>query len=170
MMEIQGNHETVKEAAWQYALKLLRYRQRSEMEMLHSLQKKGFSEEIITGTLNRLKANKLLDDNQFACNWVTYRLTIHPVGRIRLKYELQQHGIPSSLAEDVVTAVLSEEAELVAASGLAQRYRQRKGETASHYYQRLVRFLQQRGFSRTIICQVLKKAAKNNCIDNDVLN
>ena len=168
-MKRQGNEESIEPAAWQYALKLLSYRQRSKREMRQSLQKKGFSEEIIISILDRLKAINLLDDNQFAHSWANYRLTSRPIGRIRLKYELQQHGISSSLAEEVVSKILTEETELLAALALAQRYRQRKGENDSRYYQRMARFLQQRGYNTTIIRQVLKKIAKHSDIDSEDL-
>ncbi|NLW07261.1 MAG: regulatory protein RecX [Clostridia bacterium] len=157
------------EAGWQYALKLLGIRQRSEQEINTALQKKGYSQELTIAIINRLKAANLLDDRQFAYNWTNYRLSNRLVGRNRLKNELRQHGISASLAEEVVSTVLTDAIELDNAWILAQRYHQRPNESTFRYCQRLARFLQQRGFSNSIISQVLKKVAANNLIDSDDL-
>lgn len=157
------------ENVWQYALKLLSIRQRSEREISIALQKKNCSQELIIAVIDRLKAADLLDDRQFASNWARYRLSNHPMGRKRLKYELKQHGISAAVVEEVVDTVLTEGIELDSARLLAQRYPQRRGESVSHYCQRLARFLQQRGFNSSITAQVLKEVAANNFIDSDNL-
>ncbi len=169
-MKWQNHDSNTIQKAWQQAIKLLSYRQRSEWEMLTALQKKGYHEKSIATVLNRLKDNGLLDDSQFAYDWAAYRLSTRPIGSLRLEYELKRRGVSPLLAEEVVMALLTEEAELDTARKLAQQYHRRKKKHSGHYDRRLYHFLQQRGFKATIIHRVLKETRKNDNIDDDELN
>lgn len=165
-MRVGKTNNSLPAAAWEYALEILTRRQRSEEEMRRKLQQKGFPEEIIAATLNRLQEAALLDDARFARDWAAYRLATRPLGRRRLLQELRQHGIPASLAEATVSNMLSSEAELTAARGIASRYRRHQGESNEHYFQRLARFLWQRGFAMETVRQVLAELARNNFVDS----
>jgi regulatory protein len=157
-------------AAWGCALKILARRQQSEQEIRWKLQARGFSGEVVAATINRLKDAGLLDDARFARDWAAYRLATHPVGRRRLRRELQEHGVAPSLAEEIISDLLSPEAELAAARELAGKYHRRPEESADHYFQRLARFLWQRGFNGYIVRQVLKELAGHIYIDSDDIN
>lgn len=152
-------------AAWEYALQLLTYRQRSEREMARRLQARGFTGQVVTDTLNRLKGAGLLDDERFARDQATYRMATHPVGRRRLQQELQQRGVDPGLAAVTVKELLTPEAELAAARELARKYRRRNGEDNRHYACRLARFLWQRGYSREIIQHLLAEIHTGDDID-----
>ncbi|BCV21168.1 regulatory protein RecX [Moorella sp. Hama-1] len=152
-------------AAWEYALQLLTYRQRSEREMARRLQTRGFSGQVVTDTIDRLKGAGFLDDERFARDQATYRLATHPVGRRRLQQELQQRGIDPGLAAVTVKELLTPEAELAAARELAGKYRRRTGEDNRHYACRLARFLWQRGYSGEIIQNLLAEIHTGDDID-----
>lgn len=156
-------------AAWEYALQVLTRRQRSEKEMEQKLQEKGFPEEIVLAILDRLRAAGLLDDARFARDWAAYRLASHPVGGQRLQRELQEHGVSSALAQEVVAALLPRELELGEARQLAKKYQRRQGEDKGHYCQRLARYLWQRGFASSTVRQVVREIAKDNYIDSEGL-
>lgn len=134
------------------------------------MQARGFPGEVVAATIKRLQDAGLLDDARFARDWAAYRLATHPVGRRRLRRELQEHGVAPALAEGVVSDLLSPEAELAAARELAGKYHRRPGESADHYYRRLARFLWQRGFNGHIVRQVLEELAGHIHIDSDDLN
>jgi len=158
------------EAAWEYSLRIITYRQRSEKELHQKLYQKGYPEDIINSVLDRLKNNGLINDKVFARNWSTYRLSNHPVGRKRLEEELRKRGISTVLAKETAAEVLTEEKEMAYARVLANKYRNREDETSANYIKRLARFLWQRGFSGEIIRQVIaEREADDNYIDSDIL-
>nr|WP_277998985.1 regulatory protein RecX [Moorella sulfitireducens] len=131
---------------------------------------RGFSGEEVAATIDRLKDAGLLDDARFARDWAAYRLATRPVGRRRLRHELQEHGVVPALAEEIAGNLLYPEAELAAARELAGKYRRRPGENDDHYYRRLARFLWQRGFSSHTVCRVLEELAGHICIDRSKFN
>ncbi|CEP68701.1 Regulatory protein RecX [Moorella glycerini] len=170
-MKVRKTNNPSPAAAWEYALKILTRRQQSEQEMCWKLQAKGFPREVVVATLNRLKDAGLLDDASFARDWAAYRLATHPVGPRRLRRELQEHGVAPSLAEGIAGDLFPPEAEMAAARELAGKYHRRQGESPDHYYQRLARFLWQRGFNGHVIRQVLGELAEeDNYIDSNHLN
>ncbi|MDK2820536.1 MAG: regulatory protein [Clostridia bacterium] len=154
-----------KTAAWNYALRLLTFRQRSCQEMRLRLKQKGFIDEIINQTLEKLKDLNLLDDVRFAEDWASYRVNNHPMGGLRLKQELQQRGIEPSLAEEVVAKVLTPGLELVLAEKLAQRYCL-KNYNKNTNSKRLAQYLWQRGFNIDIIYQVITKIDMYKDVDS----
>jgi regulatory protein len=159
MKEQQANNP-LPPAAWDYALKILARRQHSEAEMLRKLEQKGFPAGVVTATLERLKVSALLDDDRFARDWAAYRLAVHPMGRRRLQQELCRHGVPGSLAARVAGTILTPAGELDTAREIAARYRRRQGESREHYYQRLARFLWQRGFDTDVVHRVTAEFAR----------
>ncbi|AOQ23761.1 Regulatory protein RecX [Moorella thermoacetica] len=164
-MPLRGKTESTPAVAWEYALKLLTYRPRSEGEMMRRLQARGFASRIVTATINKLKEVGLLDDERFARDLATYRLATRPVGRIRLQQELQQHGVTPQLAAATVKDLLTPETEMAAARKLAQKYRRRPGEDDRRFSRRLARFLWQRGYDGEIIRGVLAEIHTRDNID-----
>jgi regulatory protein len=78
---------------------LLKYRLRSERELLQRLKQKGFSEELCRDTVNFLKDKEFIDDRVFARGWVSSRLK-RPFGLRRIKQELVQKGLSKEVIED----------------------------------------------------------------------
>ncbi len=133
-----------RERALQDALRLISYRARSEKELRQRLEQKGWDQTVIQETLDRLRQNGLLDDIQFARDWIENRQTFRPRG-IRLLYqELRQKGLDEQTIQQALTGV-DEEA---AAQALARRQAQRLKSVPPHvFHQKLIAYLIRRGFS-----------------------
>lgn len=133
------------EVAFQSALRLLNLRPRSEQEIQRSLQKKGYSEEVILATLERLRLDGLVDDAAFARVWVENQNIFRPRGRRALAVELRHKGI----ADELIRGVLGEdldEGEL--AYQAAQKHARRLvGLGKIEFRNKLGQFLARRGFS-----------------------
>ena len=143
---------TAEEPAWQYALKLLGYRQRSEAEMRQRLERKGFSARVTDKTLAELTRISLLDDREFARCWVASRSGQGPA---RLKQELRLKGIDRELAEQSITAAITAEDELATAWGVARRVTRTSTLPLDRAeLLRVRRLLQRRGFSYEVIGRV----------------
>ncbi|HNA90227.1 MAG TPA: RecX family transcriptional regulator, partial [Anaerolineales bacterium] len=96
--------EDSKERAYQQAMLFLSYRARSEKEIRQNLLKHEYSEDVVEGTLQRLRESGLANDNEFARAWVENRSTFRPRSRRALTMELRQKG----LDVETVNAAVSE--------------------------------------------------------------
>ncbi len=92
-------------------LKYLNYRPRSEKEIRDYLAKKlsgysggqshGKSESLIEVIILKLKAQRFLNDREFAKMWVRSRSSYKPEGERLIRLELQQKGISKEIIDEV---------------------------------------------------------------------
>ncbi|MDQ1201485.1 regulatory protein RecX [Rhodococcus sp. SORGH_AS_0303] len=87
------------------ALRLLTDRARSRVELEQRLAAKGFTDEIITSVLDRLTEIKLVDDRDFAHQWVRSRHTYSGRGKQALRRELRTKGIDPVLATEALDMI-----------------------------------------------------------------
>jgi regulatory protein len=133
------------EVAYQRAIKLITYRDRSIAEIRQSLHQKQIPEEIIENVINRLGENGLLDDKRFANLWIENRNEFRPRSHRMLTLELQKKGI----SEDIISQVLEnttadEELAHKAAQKQIRRYMTLEWQD---FRRKLGSFLARRGFS-----------------------
>ncbi len=133
------------EVAYQRAIKLITYRDRSIAEIRQSLHQKQIPEEIIENVINRLGENGLLDDKRFANLWIENRNEFRPRSHRMLTLELRKKGI----SEDIISQVLEnttadEELAHKAAQNQIRRYMTLEWQD---FRRKLGSFLARRGFS-----------------------
>jgi regulatory protein len=100
------------------ALNLLTYRPRSASELRSRLLRRSFDPELVEEALQKLKTQKVVDDEQFAQFWVENRMSYSPRGGRLLKAELRAKGVERDVIEN---ALPEAEAESQAAYKVAQR-------------------------------------------------
>jgi regulatory protein len=143
------------EKAREYAFLLLKYRLRSEQELLQRLKLKGFSEELCRDTLNFLKDREFVDDRIFARGWVSSRLK-RPFGLRRIKQELIQKGLDKEVIEETFVRAKEDYDEGSILRRLAeQRFSRLKGVEPLKARQRVYAYLMRRGFSPDLISEVV---------------
>lgn len=136
--------QDARETAYQRALRLLNYRDRSEAEIIQSLKQKQVPEEIIADVMERLHHSQLVDDQRFAKTWVDNRNEFRPRSRRALAYELREKGID----EQAIQQTLDDFDELGAAYQAATKYAQKiKQLEWPEFRQKLYAFLTRRGFN-----------------------
>jgi regulatory protein len=136
------------EKAKESAVRFLGYRPRSQAEIQHHLQKKGYSEPTIAAVIERLTAVDLLNDETFARYWVEQRETFKPRGQLALRQELQQKGIDPK----IIHQVLLQTDETAAAQQVAgKKAGQLAGLPEPEFKHKLGQYLQRRGFPYNII-------------------
>jgi regulatory protein len=113
--------QDARESAYQRALRLLNYRDRSEAEIIQSLKQKQVPDEIIADVIDRLQRSHLVDDQRFANTWVDNRNEFRPRSRRLLAYELRKKGID----EQAIQQTLDDIDELGAAYQAASKYAQK---------------------------------------------
>jgi len=142
--------------AYDRVVKFLSYRLRSENEIRQKLEQKGFAKPEIKQTIVKLKEEKLIDDAQFARAWIVNREIVSPRGRKLIFLELRQKGVDKELIEKTLRAEYDNERELSLASKIAEKknkFYQKLPEKERR--QKIIRFLQRRGFSWEIIRKVI---------------
>ncbi|MGC9356565.1 MAG: regulatory protein RecX [Anaerolineae bacterium] len=140
------------ERAREKALNYLSYRPRSEYELRRYLTERGYPEEAIEETLERLRRVDLVNDAAFAHYWVENRLQFRPRGRRALSHELRQKGV----AHAVIEAELDDYDEASAAEQCARQQARRLTHLSPEKFRRrLTQRLARRGFSYYLIRNVI---------------
>lgn len=147
---------------WDVALRLLGVRARSRAEMRQRLQQRGFTPEEIDTTMGRLEKADLLDDVDFATEWVRSRHAGSSRGHLALKRELRTKGIDDDIAAEALAQIEPED-ERASALALASKKLNVSGEDLHDHavrnkaYRRLAGALGRRGFAPDVIGSVVKE-------------
>ncbi len=98
----------LKKDPFNISLRFIKFRARSEWEVANKLRHYGFSEEVISETLKKLKEKGFIDDEKFAYLYAYDSLVIHYKGPYRIRYELKQLHVDEYIIEDAINKVLNE--------------------------------------------------------------
>jgi len=97
--------ETQFRAALQYAVRLLGRKSYTELEMRRKLDKRFPQSPANEQVIERCRELKFLDDGEYARFFARNRIIERLWGPYRVLYELEQRGVPSTLAQTAVDAV-----------------------------------------------------------------
>src|SRR5260370_21520319 len=111
---------TETERCYAAALRFLQYRWNSAVELRRKVRRKQFSDEVITSTLDRLRAEKLLDDERFAAAMVRTR-SRKRIGRLRIRSELGAAGVDEETIARAISANIDDGAERAALEALCRK-------------------------------------------------
>jgi regulatory protein len=141
--------------ARQYALKLLSYRGRSEKELKERMTKKGFSDTLISSTIDRLRNAGFVNDVSLAESLKREATANRFFSRNGARRYLFNRGIP----QDVIQTVCARDGEEDIQN--AQRYIEKKRRLLKTFppatvKRRLYAQLLRRGYSAETISKVLK--------------
>jgi regulatory protein len=145
------------EQARNLCLRLLTVRARTRSELEGQLAKRGYPDDVSRRVLDRLAHVGLIDDVDFAEQWVRSRRLNAGKGKRALAAELRTKGVDN----DVITAVLAdidagaerERAEQLVRDKLR---REKLGDDDAKVARRLVGMLARRGYSQTMAFGVVK--------------
>ena len=136
---------------------LVKYRPRTEQEVINRLREKNFDAEAIEELVDWAKKQDLIDDSLFAKFWIEDRLAKKPKGRSGLYKELLDHGVERSTAKEVLQEIISDEKEERMLRELAEKRLNRyEGEDVKAKYRKTSSFLIRRGFSKGAVHNLLK--------------
>ncbi|HSS25818.1 MAG TPA: recombination regulator RecX [Mycobacterium sp.] len=144
------------ELARALCLRLLTARSRTRAELSDQLAKRGYPDDVSARVLHRLAAVGLLDDTDFAEQWVHSRRANAGKSKRTLATELHTKGVDN----DVITTVLNgidAGAERDRAEQLvrAKLRRQTLNEDDARVSRRLVGMLARRGYDQNLACEVV---------------
>jgi len=146
--------EDEREMAYLSAIRYISYRPRAKAEVKKYLLKRQCRSEVISYVLDRLEAGGLVNDAQFAQNWVENRMEFRPRGRKAIEYELRQHGIDPQLIETSIEVIDEEEMAFLAARKQARKIDKSNWR---EFRQKMLRHLAQRGFLYDVSDKVIRE-------------
>ncbi len=152
------SESTREEQARALCLRLLTARSRTRAELEGQLTKRGYPDDVATRVLDRLAAVGLVDDVDFAEQWVHSRRVNAGKGKRALAAELRTKGVDN----DVITAVLDEiqpGAERERAEQLVRTRLRREtlnDDDEARVCRRLVAMLARRGYGQTMAYDVVR--------------
>jgi regulatory protein len=140
-------------------LRLLTAQSRTRAELSGQLAKRGYPKDVSNRVLDRLAAVGLVDDTDFAEEWVRSRRAKAGKSNRALAAELHTKGVDN----DVITAVLDglgagaerERAEQLVRARLRREALSGDGKNEVRVSRRLVAMLARRGYSQTVACEVV---------------
>ena len=157
---LPSTSETREEQAHALCLRLLTARARSRAELIGKMAKHGYPDEVAEAVLSRLVSVGLVDDEDFAAQWVRSRHTYSGKGKRALAAELRIKGVDA----EVIAAALDgidAGAERGRAEQLVERKLRREvlaeGDD-SKVMRRLVGMLARRGYNQTMAVAVVTDA------------
>ncbi|HEY9304519.1 MAG TPA: recombination regulator RecX [Mycobacterium sp.] len=143
------------EQARALCLRLLTARARTRAELSAQLAKRGYPDDVSTRVLDRLADVGLIDDVDFAEQWVHSRRANAAKGKRALAAELRTKGVDN----DVITSVLggiNPAAERGRAEQLVRtKLRRENLDDDARVSRRLVAMLARRGYSQTMAFDVV---------------
>jgi len=140
------------EGAYQRAINFLSYRVRSEKEIRQNLIKHQTPDDIVEKVVTRLRDASLVNDRDFAAQWVENRVRFKPRGKRALSSELFQKGIRNEIIEETLSGLDEEELAYQCARSKLSKYHNLEEKV---FHKKLSGLLTRRGFPYHIIKDVV---------------
>jgi len=148
------------------AIKILMRRAHSVHEMKKALARRCEDEQLVKSVVERLKAQKLLDDARYAKQFTRVRTQTRKQGQFRIARDLRARGIPDKHIETALkdSAEENDPAALVR-HRIERKLRLTRGEIDERKLASLYRSLLAAGFPSDVIRKELHRITKENVPD-----
>ena len=151
------------ERCYAAAMRILGHRFNSVAELRLKLRAKKFEREVIDETIERLRAEKWLDDERFAGAFVRTRQN-KKIGSRRIARELAAVGVDRDTAKNVLAEHADEERELADLTALCEKRKRllirRHGEAyleTAEGRKKLAAYLLNHGYDAALVQRVIKE-------------
>ncbi|MCK5313152.1 MAG: regulatory protein RecX [Desulfobacteraceae bacterium] len=144
--------------AYNVSIKFLAARTRSIQEVKNNLNKKKFSDDIISEIILMLEEESLIDDNVFASEFVFTREKIRPKSKFALQYELKKKGISNSTIENVIKDINENKSALAAVKPKLLTWLKLDNQKMKN---KMINFLKNRGFNWEISSATYEKVIRD---------
>jgi len=143
-------------SAYLDGLKMLARRELSETQVRQRLARKGHEPQAIDEAVERLRAERALDDNRVAEAIARTETSIRRRGKVRVRMQIERAGIAKEVAKRAVDEVFGaiDDGALLQSS-LTKRLRGRDTIEDDREFQRIYRYLIAQGFEPDQVMQAL---------------
>lgn len=160
--EILMSEDKVK--AYNYAVAVLSRSAKSEKELRVKMAEKGYESEFINITIDKLKLNKYIDDDDYSDRFIHDKINFLKYGKRKIKEALYNKGIDRKIIEEKLNLISTDD-EIKRAFVIGEKkLTSLEKEDYSKKYAKLSNFLVGKGFEYETVKNVVSKLLK---FDND---
>ncbi|MBE5459654.1 recombination regulator RecX [Mycobacteroides abscessus] len=157
------------ERAWSYCLRLLTSRARTRAELTERLARRGYPDDVSERIMDRLATAGLVNDADFATQWVQSRHTYSGKGKRALAAELRTKGVSAENAAAALAQIDGEAERSRAAELVTKKLRSENLDDGGiKAARRLVAMLARRGYGQSMAYDVVKNALASEKDRRDV--
>ena len=146
---------------YEAAVQFLGNRPRSVAEIRRHLRGKRYEDEDIDGAIDKLRAQRYVDDLDFAKYWVEQRSRFRPKGDRALVSELTSKGVSRETINRALGEMPAESEADRARRAIARSLSRWQALDAPERKRKIHAFLATRGFSYDVIDEVIRDAGPN---------
>ncbi|MFD4600014.1 recombination regulator RecX [Streptomyces sp. NPDC058464] len=158
------------ERARAICLRLLTGTPRTRKQLADALHKREIPDDVAEEVLSRFEEVGLIDDSAFADAWVESRHHGRGLARRALAQELRTKGVESTLIDEAVGRLDSEQEEDTARELVARRLRSTRGLDRDRRIRRLAGMLARKGYSEGMALRVVRRALEEEGEDTEFLD
>lgn len=149
------------------AFRLLAAKARSVAELRERLLEKA-EPEFVEQALTRLAELGYINDEEFARSFANARLRFKPLGRVRLRQDLQRKKLATQVVEQALDSAYTEQSEEVLIDRAIEKRLRLKGAPSSREEaKKLFDYLLRRGFSYDLVLRKVRAAGQPHVSDEE---
>ena len=141
------------------ALRQLAMAPRTRAQLAEAMGRRGVPDDVAQVVLDRFEEVQLVDDGEFARQWVQTRHAGRGLARRALRHELRQRGVADDTLQEAVD-LIDDDQELEAARGLVRRrWPSTRGDDPQRRARRLAGMLARKGYSAAVAFRAVRDVA-----------
>lgn len=157
------------ERARAICLRLLTGTPRTRKQLADALRKREIPDDVADEVLSRFEEVGLINDSAFADAWVESRHHGRGLARRALAQELRTKGVDSTLIDEAIGQLDSEQEEATARELVARKLRSTRGLDRDKRLRRLAGMLARKGYSEGMALRVVRQALEEEGEDTEGL-
>ncbi|MFJ9540194.1 recombination regulator RecX [Streptomyces sp. NPDC101225] len=157
------------ERARAICLRLLTGTPRTRKQLADALRKREIPDDAAEEVLSRFEEVGLIDDGAFAGAWVESRHHGRGLARRALAQELRTKGVDSTLIDEAVSRLDSEQEEATARDLVTRKLRATRGLDRDKRLRRLAGMLARKGYPQGMALRVVRQALEEEGEDTEFL-
>ncbi|WP_210589186.1 recombination regulator RecX [Streptomyces sp. GESEQ-35] len=157
------------ERARAICLRLLTGTPRTRKQLADALRKREIPDDAAEEVLSRFEEVGLINDSAFAEAWVESRHHGRGLARRALAQELRTKGVDSTLIDEAVAQLDSEQEEATARELVARKLRSTRGLDRDKRLRRLAGMLARKGYPEGMALRVVRRALEEEGEDTEFL-
>ncbi|MDQ1035788.1 regulatory protein [Streptomyces sp. V3I8] len=157
------------EQARAICLRLLTGTPRTRKQLADALRKREIPDDVAEEVLSRFEEVGLINDGAFADAWVESRHHGRGLARRALVQELRTKGVDSTLIDEAVAQLDSDQEEATARELVARKLRSTRGLDRDKRIRRLAGMLARKGYSPGTALRVVRQALEEEGEDTELL-
>jgi len=150
--------------AYNYAISVISRASKSEKQLILKMSGKGYDEELINVTLDKLKLNKYIDDDDYSERFIRDKINFSKYGKLKIKEALYNKGIARETIDEKLSLISSDDEFERAYELAAKKLKILANEGPLKKKMKLSNFLINKGFDYDTVKNVISKLLNT---DND---